>query len=205
MAKGKSHLAGRETRESVAEENVVEMPAPEQQQSMSMEDQDQAVVEAGGEPRVPSGQINRGLIAVEFLPPKPRVHKGDRFMLLPFSVSLIEEHLKYFPNQIKEWYEVVHDESRHVPFICIDVPPVTVEIYPYPEQEEPSIKVIGTTLESVALELIEEKGKGETRLVVRLSFMVPIPDGPYFDWAVHNFGGAIWIRIARAQGDLLNG
>jgi hypothetical protein len=164
-------------------------------------------------------QENDFLVGVA--PPKPKVvgdrfeafylkpifaksAKGDLTVALAFSVALEKEHKDLLPKLVADGYHDVLKKGRKA-LTLRGVPGQHVEIYLSHDTKESTLTLPAAKVISTTLALVERKGEGAARKVIRFSFrlQVPIPansksdDVSYF--AERNLQNSFWLKLEDAD------
>lgn len=145
--------------------------------------------------------VRNGLMAVTYLRPHFDVDKDERTCSLEFSVELTADHEGVIPKRMAEGWEDV----EHRGYKRIDVPGVPmqlVDIRLAPDDKKSDLHLNGV-VEKVSISKIEDKGTGESKDVVRLSFRTMFDLTQTVEqFACRHFGKTVWIRLAPVQGEL---
>lgn len=150
--------------------------------------------------------VRKGYCLATFVKPIPKRDKNDHALLaLEITFPLTEEHDKdgVLPESIREaWKAVAKHGLRKGMVMSVDSHNVKLRLVPDSDKEELTIE--HAEVEKVAISIIEEKGTGESREVIRLQLRVKTDlDKETWRWAGLHFGRTVWIRMYQAQGNLL--
>jgi len=157
-------------------------------------------------------------------PPKPKVvgdrmevfylkpefqkySKGDLTLALAFSVALEKEHRELLPSIVADAYHDVLKKGRKS-MTLRNVPGQRVELFISHDTKETLLFLPAARVTNASLALIERKGEGAARKVIRFSFrlQVPIPanaktdDVSYF--AERNLQNSFWMKREDADPEL---
>lgn len=133
--------------------------------------------------------------------------KGDLSVSLAFSVALEKEHKDLLPKIVADAYHDVLKKGRKS-MTLRGIPGQRVEIFISHDSKETTLFMPAAKVISAGLALIERKGEGAARKVIRFSFrlQVPIPanaksdDVSYF--AERNLQNSFWLKLAEADPEL---
>lgn len=165
----------------------------------------QTLVEANAER--PS-TVRNGYLAAEFVKPHTERDKNDKaFVGIEISFPLLEEHRieKVLPQRVIEVWDGLVDLG--VDNISVDdVPAQVVELALAPDAIEKAtcLKLPFAEITNGRISVVEAKGDGKSKDITRLQFRVKVEwDVETWRWAGRHFGHQIWLKLARAQGSLL--
>jgi hypothetical protein len=158
-------------------------------------------------------------------PPKPRV-VGDRFeafylkpffqkdpktgklsVALAFSVALEKEHRPLLPKMVSDAYHDILKKGRKGMQLR-SIPGQQARIYISHDAAEELLDLPAAKVMSAALALIEKKGEGSARKIIRFSFrlQVPIPkdakSDPVSYFAERNLQNNFWMKLDEANASL---
>lgn len=151
---------------------------------------------------VPTAQVQEGMVLMRFVRLKPMVNKksGARFLGLELSAALTEESAALFGEAIEDRYRILTDDAQ-----LKDLHLNGLETHLFDLKEAKDTErgfAIHTPLqpERVSLAAVQQKGDGEERTVIRLSFVAPlIQDNTTCIWACNAHGELVWVKMAEQQ------
>jgi len=130
--------------------------------------------------------------------------KGDLSVSLAFSVALEKEHKELLPKIVAEAYHDVLKRGRKS-MTLRNVPGQRVELYMEHDSKKVALFLAAAKVTSASLALIERKGEGAARKVIRFSFrlQVPIPaaaeSDPVSYFAERNLQNSFWLILEEAD------
>lgn len=130
--------------------------------------------------------------------------KGDLSVALAFSVALEKEHKELLPKLVADAYHDVLKKGRKS-MTLRNVPGQRVEIYLQNDDKAPELFLAAAKVINTTLALIERKGEGAARRVIRFSFrlQVPIPAQAKTDivsyFASRNLQASFWLKMEEAD------
>jgi len=133
--------------------------------------------------------------------------KGDLSVALAFSVALEKEHKELLPKIVADAFHDVTKKGRKG-MTLRNVPGQRVEIYLSHDSKGTTLFLAAAKVTNAALALIERKGEGAARKVIRFSFrlQVPIPAGAATDdvsyFAERNLQASFWLKMEEADASL---
>lgn len=153
-------------------------------------------------------------------PPKPRVMgdrmqvfylkpyfaksaKGNLTVSLAFSVALEKEHKELLPKIVADGYHDILKKGRKG-LQLRSIPGQHVQIFLSHDSDDYILELGAAKVTNAALALIERKGEGAARKVIRFSFrlMVPIPKDAKSDsvsyFAERNLQNDFWMKLEEA-------
>jgi hypothetical protein len=125
--------------------------------------------------------------------------EGARRLKLEFSVPLTDAHKDMFSAQIsRSWKSLVALGNKHLDILGVEGHTVDLGFSP----EDQHLRLT-SWVEKCSVSMVEERGKGGIRQVVRLQFRLgTYPEKEVIDFAVNNYGETVWIRMRETQGKL---
>jgi hypothetical protein len=154
-----------------------------------------------GEPGPPQ-EVQNGMVLMQFVHVKPsKDRSGKKFIGLELSVGLTDESAALFGKAIEDRYEILRDDAGVKDLSITDMGAHTIDVAIAADMKP----VIHATIlpERVGLSAVQEKGSGEERTVIRLSFVAPVPQtDPIALWGCNNHGELVWISMGALQGKL---
>ena len=130
--------------------------------------------------------------------------KGDLSVALAFSVALEKEHKELLPKLVADAYHDVLKKGRKS-MTLRNVPGQRVEIFLQNDDKSPELFLPAAKITSTTLALVERKGEGAARRVIRFSFrlQVPIPAQAKTDqvsyFAERNLQASFWLKMEEAD------
>lgn len=208
MAKGKNFLAGRE--------------GPTD--SLTMEEQEDSVKEAGGtlEPPVQPAMFEKPVeqkesegpetpqvvrdnkMLMKYLRPEFDLNKEDTKQVgFELSLSLVEQHRGLLPEKVeKAWNYLVQSENKSITLIIDDQQ--TVEFFLDPKDKKPVLRIVAARLSSASIAIVEQSGSGDAIKTVRFKFVAWTDLSQENDqFACWKFNESWWIKMLPTQSKLL--
>jgi hypothetical protein len=152
--------------------------------------------------------VRNGYLAAEFVRFHQERDKNDKaFVAIEISFPLLEEHRaeKVLPRRVIEVWDGLVDLG--VDNISVDgVPAQVVELALAPDAIEKvtCLKLPFAEITHGRISVIEAKGDGKAKDITRLQFRAKVEqDAENGRWAWKNFGHTVWVKMAKAQGSLL--
>jgi len=130
--------------------------------------------------------------------------KGDLSVALAFSVALEKEHKELLPKIVADAYHDVLKKGRKS-MTLRGIPGQRVLIFISHDSKGEILFLAAAKVISASLALIERKGEGAARKVIRFSFrlQVPIPAGAKSDevsyFAERNLQNSFWLKLEEAD------
>lgn len=151
-----------------------------------------------GDPQ--EAQVQNGLVLMQFVRVKPIKEKdGKRFLALEFAVGLTDESSKLLGEEVRHGYKLLEDG---VTGLTLDLAAHVIDVAIAADMK-PVIHS-SVTPSRCNLQNVQEKGSGEERTIIRLSFVAPVPQTPELAVRVcENHGALVWLKMAEAQGRLV--
>lgn len=200
--------AGPGFREQVAKEAKKQGLKMEKPESVTMADQEDALAEASGQqellgkkelPIKPKAVRDEQMMA-NYVKPHYFLAKEQRLIGLEISFPLTDDHKSVLPKAVcDEWQHLKRSSSTRV---CLDVPPQTVDIRFAPDHDV-ELHIIGAQIHRATLSVIQEKGTGAAKKVVRFSFRIVSEVMKNIStFADNEFGKVVWIEMGPTQAEL---
>jgi hypothetical protein len=137
-----------------------------------------------------------------FIGPKFDRVKGEPMIGLDFSFPLTSDHEELLPKDIREgWLTVTWNLCDRYRIKSIPAHTVYITIVP---DDKHDLELVGAEIRNIWLAHVQEKGAGQAKKVVRLSFRVVVERTKAirdFVWA--NDGEFCWLELVETQGKLL--
>ncbi len=174
--------------------------------SVSIKDQQQKILDAGGKIEAPPEELVRnGQFAAAFVRPRFEKNKHGHLVGFDLSFNLADEHKGLVPKQILPRYEEVLDGG--VPRIDMsDIKPQVIRIALFPEDGRPAgseIVLNGCMISRARVQEIVSKGNGKESRNVRFSFTAYVEqDKEIVNFAAWKHSELIWITMKDHQGEL---
>jgi hypothetical protein len=133
--------------------------------------------------------------------------KGDLSVSLAFSVALEKEHRELLPKMVSDAFHDILKRGRKL-LALNGVPGQAVEIFLSHDADAPTLVLPAARMTSTSLALVQRKGEGAARKVIRFSFrlQVPIPANAKSDdvsfFAERNLQNSFWLKLADADPSL---
>ena len=130
--------------------------------------------------------------------------KGDLSVAMAFSVALEKEHKELLPKIVAEAYHDVLKKGRKS-MTLRGVPGQRVEVFLSHDSKEEILFLPAAKVVSASLALIERKGEGAARKVIRFSFRIQVPfsanaktdEVSYV--AERNLQNSFWLKMEEAD------
>jgi hypothetical protein len=153
---------------------------------------------------LPAAQIQDGMALMRFVRLKPMVNKksGARALGLELSVALTRESAGLFGSAIEDRYAILNNHQLK------DLHLNGMETHLFDLKEARDTEngfALHTPLvpERVSLSAVQQKGDGEERRVIRLSFVAPVGQSDHLCvWACKTHGELVWVKMVEQQRSL---
>jgi len=129
---------------------------------------------------------------------------GKKLVGLRFTVPLEDEHEGLLPKIVHDGYRDVKKKGRNrigfngVPGQCVD-------IYLSQDIKEESLTLPAAKFLNSRIDIIERKGEGATRKVIRLSFTLQVEQSHEVrNFATENHGNNFWLTIDESEEPLFD-
>jgi len=173
----------------------------------AVKDFDEPVKKQGTLPGVEAGddepthaKIQDGFVLMNFVRLKPIKEKdGGRFLGIELAAGITDEHAKLLGPEIEEAYGEI---GEWITGLDLELPAHLLTVSTAADMTPMfSLSVIPARC---SLQEVQEKGSGEERTIVRLSFLAAIPQTNELAlWACQNHGTLVWVKMAPQQGKLI--
>ncbi len=162
---------------------------------------DDALVADNPAAEMPS-QIRNGFMAVNYVKPHFDVDKDKRTAALEFSLELTEGHRSVLPNKLlKEWDYISKGTCKLLDVIGVGAQHFDLRLAPDDKESDLEDNVL---IEKIRLQVIENKGTGDAKDIIRLSFRLVCDLTQNVErFACRNFGKTVWLKMQACQGELL--
>jgi len=124
---------------------------------------------------------------------------GERLVHLNFSFPLEAAHNGHIPKKVKEaweWLSFTHNKAIQI----AELPGVTLDIYLDPKEKKAELHLIGAEFTKAIVQVIEEVGKGQAKMVTRFGFRLRVErTKQVIDWAAWHDGDSFWLRMPSTQ------
>src|SRR5215472_12854308 len=127
---------------------------------------------------------------------------NEKLLHLDFSFPLEAEHDGHIPKRVREaWAWLKHSGNKGVQII--KVPAVVLDVYVDPTEKKPLLHVADAEFTKAIISLVEETGKGQSKLVTRFAFRLRMDrEKKTLEWAAWADGDSVWLKIESAQKEL---
>lgn len=152
--------------------------------------------------------VKKGYAVASFVKPHLERDKDDKaFIAFELSFPLLEEHEKknILPARIVEGWKALVKHGLDKVSIP-NVPPQVVELALAPDAiaKQTCLKLEFAEIERANVSVLEEKGSGKSKEVIRLTFRAKCElDNESMRFARLHFGHDVWLKLKQVQGDLL--
>jgi hypothetical protein len=196
-------LAGRETAKKRAPRKLDPKADFNEPTKKNPEEPEQLVAEElQTEPAEMPSRIVNGFMAVNFVRPHFEIEKDNRSVALEFSLELTNDHRSLLPAKIlNEWEHIEEGTCRLSEVIGVGTQRFDLRLAP--DDEESDLEQ-DSPVQKIRLQVIEDKGSGASKDIIRLSFRMLCDLTPVVEkFACRNFGGVIWLKMDQIQSELL--
>jgi hypothetical protein len=145
--------------------------------------------------------IVKGFMAASYVKPHFDVEKDDRTAALEFSLELTDNHRSLLPKKVvEEWDHIKQGNNELLDVVNVGAQHVEVSLDPGDEVDlEENVPI-----ERIRLQVIETKGTGDAKDIIRLSFRLVCDLTQDVErFACRNFGKTVWLKMQACQGELL--
>jgi hypothetical protein len=149
--------------------------------------------------------IVKDRMAIRYLRPIfDKTKKGKLTVALKFSLPITEEHMDVLPKIMHDGWQIISKRGRKR-LDLIDVPPQRVAFYLASDIGEEALVMPAALVSHVAYAVVQKKGEGEAKKVIRLSFRLQVPVSQEVEhFAVHNVDADFWMVMKPSQEDLFD-
>lgn len=196
---GKSKAAGDQAGSGVEVVVITEKPAEKPAEQDNTKKAPTLLVE---QPRKPSVSGER--FKVTYLKPSMRrTVKGDLLLGFRMTLPLEPDHKAVLPKLVVEKFRDV--SKRGCAGIKLkDVPAQKVEFFLDDISKDAALELPVAKFLQGHIDLVQRKGEGESRKVIRLSYVLQVPvSDEVLHFAGFNCGAEFWIRMTEVEPDLL--
>lgn len=129
-------------------------------------------------------------------------YKDTIVISLQMSVPLTKEHLNLIPKQIADGFHDINKKGRsRINFK--DLPNQAVEFFLDAESKRPALKLGATKLAGANLAIVERKGEGTARKVIRWAFQIQAEHSDALEtFSGLNLENDFWITMEDSQKEL---
>lgn len=194
-------LAGRETSKKRSTRQLdpkkdFSGPTRKEPEQLSAKD-----LEAHNELAQMPSQIRNGFMSVNFVKPHLDVDKDNRTAALEFSLELTDEHRSLLPKKVvEEWDHIKQGNNELLDVVGVGAQHAEISLSP---DEEVDLEE-NVPIERIRLQVIEAKGTGDAKDIIRLSFRLVCDLTQNVErFACRNFGKTVWLKLQACQGELL--
>lgn len=127
---------------------------------------------------------------------------GDPIIGLDFTFPLTSDHEGLIPSEIEEnWATMIRKNAKKIEVSGIDAQTVKIHLVP---DDEPEISLESAEVSRAVLAIVQEKGKGQAKKVVRLTIRIVTGRTKALrDFVWNNDSEFVWLELADTQGSLL--
>ena len=152
------------------------------------------------QPETPA--VVNGRMKVFYAKPEHSKYKDTILISLHMSVPITKDHLKLVPKQIADGYHDVNKKGRsRINFR--DLPNQAVEFFLDTESKRPAMKLPATKLVGANLAIVERKGEGTARKVIRWAFQIQAEHSEALEtFSGLNLQNDFWITMEDSQKEL---
>jgi hypothetical protein len=127
---------------------------------------------------------------------------GEKLIELNFSFPLEASHNGHIPKRVKDaWLWL--SESGNKAVQVIDIPPVTLDVYPDPKLKEKELHLVGCEFTKAIISLVEETGAGRATVVTRFAFRLLVERMKnVVEFAAWNDEQTFWVTLNPTQKSL---
>lgn len=146
--------------------------------------------------------IRNGFMSANFVKPHLDVDKDKRTAALEFSLELTEEHRSILPNKLlREWDHIAEGTCKLLDVIGVGAQHFDLRLAP--DDDESDLEE-NAPIEKIRLQVIEDKGTGDAKDIIRLSFRLVCELTQNVErFACRNYGSTVWLKMFACQGELL--
>jgi hypothetical protein len=141
-------------------------------------------------------------MSVNFVKPHLDVAKDKRTAALEFSLELTEDHRSLLPKKVvEEWDHIKQGNNELLDVVNVGAQHLDLRLAP--DDDETDLED-NAPVERIRLQVIEAKGTGDAKDIIRLSFRLVCDLTQNVErFACRNFGKTVWIKLQACQGELL--
>lgn len=128
---------------------------------------------------------------------------NEKLVHLDFSFPLEDAHDGHIPRKVKAALEWLKEQDNKAVQIT-GLPAVTLDIFDAPGSKKSNLHLIGAVFTRAIISVIEEVGKGKTKLVWRFAFRLRAErDEDVIGFAAWRDGEEFWITMPPTQSALM--
>lgn len=152
------------------------------------------------QPETPT--VANGRMKVFYDKPHFSKYKDVVLIALQCTVPLTEKHLKLLPKIVADGYHDVNKKGRsRINFK--DLPNQSVEFFLESERKGASLSLKAAKIIGANLAVIQRKGEGSARKVIRFAFRIQTEDSDTINtFATKNLANDFWVSMENTQEDL---
>ena len=149
------------------------------------------------------GPVNGEKMLVHFVKPVfKKTKKGERTVALEFSLPLTDEHEDLLHKTIKDGWKFLARRGMKKLDIT-EVPCHIIKLWLADDQEKEALILPVAGITNVTLATIQEKGSGQAKKVIRLSFRALVKmSAQVGKFAEYNFSENLWMEWHESQEQL---
>jgi hypothetical protein len=139
-----------------------------------------------------------------YLGPVLKEVKGKKTVGLRLSVELTQDHEKLLPDIMLRGYKNVLKKGQAGSKMR-DIPAQNVRLYLSQDTKEEAVALLNAGVLQANINVIEKKGEGETRTIIRLIFIARVKHSrTVASWADDSYGASYWVTMEEVEPDLLD-
>jgi hypothetical protein len=153
----------------------------------------------------PKPKVVGSRMEVFFLKPIfDKTTKGDITVALVITVPIEKEHHDLLPKIIADGYkDIIKKGRKSIGFNGL--PGQSADFYLTSDDKEEVLSLAAAKMTNVGLALIQRKGEGSARKVIRLSFRLQVKlSKEVAHFAEHNLKNSFWLKLEDTQEDLFD-
>jgi len=128
-----------------------------------------------------------------------KTKKGERTVSLEFSVPLTKEHEDLIPAAVATGWKFLSKRGMKRLDIT-EVPAQAIRLWLAHDDQKETLFLPLAGMTNVSLATIQQKGEGQARKVIRLSFRAIVKmSAAVGKWAEYNFEENVWMNMADSQ------
>jgi hypothetical protein len=201
MAVRQVGLVGRDTTKKRSTQKLdpnadFEEPVRTEPEQLSAEE-----LEAENEEKREPTRIINGFMAINYVKPHFDIEKDKRSVAMEFSVELTEDHRDLLPDSVvSEWRHIEEGTCRLSEVSGVGAQSFDLRLAPDGAETELQDSA---PIEKIRLQVIEDKGTGDAKDIIRLSFRLVCALNPTVErFACRHYGSTIWLKMGDVQGTL---
>jgi hypothetical protein len=126
---------------------------------------------------------------------------GDIVIIMRMSLPIEKEHKEVLPKIVADGYNDVKKKGHTG--ANLEVPGQKVTFYLTPDDKDPVLELPAARFVHANLRLIQRKGEGSARKVIRFAFELHVKfEAHVAKFAELNLGNHYWIKMDKMQGEL---